>query len=223
MSRINLTSSDGFDLGAYQSLPDGTPKAGIVVIQEIFGVNPHIRAVADRYAVDGYGVVAPQIFDRTERDVELGYSTDEDWARGMKLAFEDYDLEAGTRDIQAAIDAASQFGKVGLVGYCFGGKLAWIAACECSGLSAAASYYGGGIAKEAHRTARCPVIAHFGELDEGVPLDEVRVFEAAQLDVAINIYPSAGHGFNCDHRDGYHAPSAEAALVNTLAFFDQHL
>jgi carboxymethylenebutenolidase len=163
------------------------------------------------------------LIDRIERDVELGYDTQDQWSLGMKLAFEQYDLDTGLLDLQAAVDRAGGFGKVGLVGYCFGGRLACISACELDGLSAVSSFDGGGIAGEARRTARRPVQCHFGELDEGVTLAEVREFAAAQPTVDIPVYPGAGHGFNCDQRDGYHEASAEAALANTLDWFGKYL
>ena len=144
MKQRQLTSSDGFTLGAYEALPEGKPKAGVVVIQEIFGVNSHIREVIDAYAAEGYAAIAPQIFDRVERDVELGYEDQAEFDKGLKLAFEDLKMEETLKDLQAAVDAASAHGKVGVVGYCFGGLLTWLSACELSGVSAASAYYGGG-------------------------------------------------------------------------------
>ena len=144
-----ITADDGFTLGAYQAQPEAAPKGAVVVIQEIFGVNSHIREVVDGYAAAGYFAIAPQIFDRVERGIELGYE-EADMGTGVEIAFQKLDHAAALKDVQAAIDVASVHGKVGVVGYCFGGLLTWLAACELSGVSAAASYYGGGVAGEAN-------------------------------------------------------------------------
>ena len=219
--QIQIRSQDGFGLGAYEASPSGTPKGAVVVIQEIFGVNGHIRQVTDGYAEAGYYAIAPQIFDRVERDVELGYE-EADMGRGIELAFQKLDRDLVLQDIQAAIEAASVHGKVGVVGYCFGGLLTWLSACDLSGVSAASSYYGGGVAGEVNRSARCPVIMHFGELDAHIPISDVEKVQAAQPDVDVFIY-KADHGFNCDHRASYDAESADLARSRTLEFFSQHL
>lgn len=216
-----ITADDGFTLGAYQAQPAGTPKGAVVVIQEIFGVNSHIREVVDGYAADGYFAIAPQIFDRVERNIELGYE-EADMGAGIEIAFQKLDHAAALSDVQAAIDAASVNGKVGVVGYCFGGLLTWLAACELNGVAAASSYYGGGVAGEAARTPKCPVIMHFGELDAHIPLSDVDKVKAAQPDVPIYVY-AADHGFNCDHRASYDADSAALAKERTLAFFAEQL
>jgi carboxymethylenebutenolidase len=220
-NRIQLRSQDGFALGAYRAEPDGTPRGAVVVIQEIFGVNDHIREVADGYARDGYVAIAPQIFDRVERDVELGYQ-EADLGRGVEIAFQKLDHKLALQDLQAAVDAAAAHGKVGVVGYCFGGLLTWRAACELSGIDAAVAYYGGGIVREADRQPRCPVVMHFGEKDAHIPMKDVDTIKAAQRDVRIFVYP-ADHGFNCDHRASYDAESADLARQRTLEFFAEHL
>lgn len=207
-------------MGAYCAGPSEGARGGIVLIQEIFGVNAHIRSVADAYAAEGYYVIAPKLFDRVERDVELGYVHQQDWDRGMELAFTRFDRSRGLSDIQSAVTAAGRHGRVGVVGYCFGGLLAWLSACELRGIAAAASYYGGGIGGEKHRTAFCPVIMHIGDNDRGVPMREVDDFRNAQPAVGMQIYAGAGHGFNCDQRDGYHANAAREARRRTLSFFD---
>ncbi len=222
MGQRQLTAGDGFTLGAYEALPQGVPKAGVVVIQEIFGVNMHIREVADGYAAAGYAAIAPQIFDRVERDVELGYTDQAEFDKGLKFAFEEMQMENTLKDLQAAVDAASDHGKVGVVGYCFGGLLTWLSACELSGVAAASSYYGGGVAGEASRAARCPVIMHFGEKDAHIPMSDVEKVRQAQPDIPIYVY-DADHGFNCDHRESHDAPSAATAKERTLAFFGEHL
>jgi carboxymethylenebutenolidase len=220
-AKAQITSSDGFTLGAYQAEPTGGPKGAVVVIQEIFGVNSHIRDVVDGYAADGYFAVAPQIFDRVDRDIELGYE-EADMGAGIEIAFQKLDQALALQDIQAAIEVASVHGKVGVVGYCFGGLLTWLSACELQGVSAASAYYGGGLAGEAGRTAECPVIMHFGELDAHIPMSDVEKVKDAQPDVQVYVY-GADHGFNCDQRASYHAESAATAKERTLAFFSEQL
>ena len=220
-----LRSADGHEFSAYEARPKGTPKAGVVVIQEIFGVNAHIRSVADGYADAGYAVVAPAIFDRVERGVELGYD-DAGMGAGMKLAFQQLKIEDALQDLQTAVDHAaglSDGGKVGVVGYCFGGLLTWLSACELTGVICASSYYGGGVSGARDKQAKCPVMMHFGELDAHIPLSDVDAVREAQPDVDIFVYQGADHGFNCDARSSYHAESAAIARRRTLEFFAQHL
>lgn len=219
--KVQLRSVDGFAVGAYRADPSGTPKGAVVVIQEIFGVNDHIRDVADGYARDGYVAIAPQIFDRIERDIELGYEQ-ADMARGIELAFQRLDHSLALQDVKAAIDAAAAHGKVGVVGYCFGGLLTWRAACELDGIAAAVPYYGGGIARETDRQPRCPVMMHFGEKDAHIPMTDVDSIKSAHPNVRVFVYP-ADHGFNCDHRASFDRESAELARQRTLEFFAEHL
>lgn len=219
--RAQITADDGFTFGTYQAQPDGPAKGAVVVIQEIFGVNSHIREVVDGYAAEGYFAVAPQIFDRVERDIELGYE-EADMGAGIEIAFQKLDHAAALGDVQATINAAGAHGKVGVVGYCFGGLLTWLSACELNGVSAASSYYGGGVPDQAERTPKCPVIMHFGELDAHIPLADVDKLKAAQPDVPIYVY-AADHGFNCNHRASYHAESAALAKSRTLEFFAANL
>lgn len=218
---IRIEARDGFTLGAYQAQPQGAAKGAVVVIQEIFGVNEHIREVVDGYAADGFYAIAPQIFDRVEPDLELGYG-EADLGRGVEVAFRKLDHAAALADVQAAIDAASAHGKVGVVGYCFGGLLSWRAACRADGVAAAVVYYGGGVAGEAEAQPRCPVMMHFGEKDAHIPLSDVAGIEAAQPDARIFIYP-ADHGFNCAHRASHDADAAALAKQRTLDFFGEHL
>ena len=222
---IDLTAADGFSFSAYVAQPDGKPKAGIVVLQEIFGVNSHIRSVVDSYAAEGYLAVAPATFHRVKPGVDLGY-TAEDMGAGMalKAAVEALPAPGVMPDIEAAIKHAAQAGKVGIVGYCWGGLLTWRAACMLSGLSAAVPYYGGGVtaAEEIGRRPRVPVLAHFGENDHWIPVDTVEAFKKAQPEVEAHIY-AADHGFNCDQRGSYDAPSAKLARERTLAFFAKTL
>ena len=218
---VQVRSVDGFALGAYQAVPEGPAKGAVVVIQEIFGVNVHIREVVDGYADAGYFAIAPQIFDRVERDIELGYE-EADMGKGIELAFQKLDRSLTLQDIQATIELASVNGKVGIVGYCFGGLLTWLSACDLEGLSAASAYYGGGVAAEMDRSARCPVMMHFGELDTHIPLTDVETVKARQPDVDVFVYP-ADHGFNCNHRASFDADAAALARSRTLDFFAQHL
>lgn len=222
MGQRQLTAADGHTFDAYEALPSGTPKGGVVVIQEIFGVNKHIREVVDGYAADGYAAIAPAIFDRVEANVELGYTEQADFDKGLKLAFQDLRMEQTLQDLQAAIDAMAAHGGVGVVGYCFGGLLTWLSACELNNVAAASAYYGGGIAGEVGRSAKCPVMMHFGEKDAHIPMSEVETVRKGQPDVQVFVY-DADHGFNCDHRASYDATSAATAKERTLAFFDKHL
>jgi carboxymethylenebutenolidase len=216
-----LRAADGFNLGAYEAKPSGKAKGGVVVIQEIFGVNSHIREVCDGYAKDGYVAIAPQIFDRIERNIELGYGPD-DMTQGIGLARGKLKMDQTLQDLQAGIDAASKFGKVATVGYCFGGLLAWLSACELSGLACSASYYGGGVAGEANRKPKCPVIMHFGEKDAHISMSDVEKVKKAQPGVQVYTY-DADHGFNCDHRASYDAKAAALAKERTLAFFAKYV
>lgn len=222
---IDLQAADGFTFPAYVAQPAGHPRGAVVVLQEIFGVNEHIRAVADGYAAAGYLAVAPSTFHRVKPGVELGYAPD-DMSAGMalKATVEALPEPGVLQDIQAAIDHAAQAGKVGVVGYCWGGLLTWRTACLLRGVSAAVPYYGGGITAPAEiaRTPKCPVLAHFGEKDHWIPLDGVAAFQTAHPEVEMHIYP-ANHGFNCDHRGAYDAAAATLARERTLAFFAQHL
>jgi carboxymethylenebutenolidase len=222
---IELRSSDGFTLPAYVAEPAGTPKGGIVVLQEIFGVNAHIRSVADGYAAEGYLAIAPATFHRVKAGVELGYG-EQDVKEGaqLKAAVEGLPAPGVMPDIQAAVAHAAQAGKVGVVGYCWGGLLTWRSACLLDGIAAAAPYYGGGMTKpeEIARKPKCPVMAHFGEQDHVIPLDTVDAFKRAHPEVEVHVY-RAGHGFNCDQRGSYDAQAAQLARQRTLAFFAKHV
>lgn len=227
MPFITLTAADGRTFPAYEARPTGVPRGAVVIVQEIFGVNSHIRSVADSYAQAGYLAVAPAAFDRVQPGVELGYAeTDMAAGQALKAAMEALPVPGVQVDIQATIDHAARHsgGKVGIVGFCWGGLLAWRAASLLSGLSAAVPYYGGGMTTEAERVRqpRCPVMAHFAGQDKWIPLDSVQAFAQVQPDVTVHLY-DAHHGFNCDQRGAWHAPSARLARERTLAFFAQHL
>ena len=224
---VDLTSADGFVLPAWVARPEGAPRGAVVVLQEIFGVNSHIRAVADRLAARGYLAVAPATFARVRAGVELGYEA-QDMQDGMalKAAVEALPAPGVMPDIQAAIDyAAAQSGcKVGVVGFCWGGLLTWRSACTLDGLSAAVCYYGGGMTtpEESARKPRVPVLAHFGERDHWIPVDEVKAFAKTHPEVEVHIY-AADHGFHCDQRGSYDQAAAQLANERTLAFFAKHL
>jgi carboxymethylenebutenolidase len=218
---IRLRATDGFELSAYVAKPAGKPRGGLVVIQEIFGVNGHIRRVADGYAADGYLAIAPALFDRIEPGIEIGY-TPPDIERGRDLKGRS-STENALKDIEAARQQVAKAGKVGVVGYCWGGFLAWVSATRLPGISAAVSYYGGGIGSVAEEKPRCPVLMHFGEKDHAIPLTDVDKVRAAHASgVEIHVYPS-GHGFNCDERGSYDAESARIARERSLRFLGEHL
>ncbi len=226
-STVQLTAADGFNFPAYLAEPAGQPKGAIVVLQEIFGVNSHIRSVADGYAAQGYLAVAPATFHRVQQGVELGY-TGPDMQAGMalKAAVEALPAPGVLQDIQAAIDHAAKAGggKVGIVGYCWGGLLTWRAACALKGIAAAVPYYGGGmtVGAEVDRKPLVPVLAHFGEKDAHILVDSVHAFAKAHPEVEVHVY-AADHGFNCDQRGSFDAPAAKLALERTLAFFGKHV
>ena len=226
-SFIQLSAADGTQIPAYAAQPETPAKAAVVVIQEIFGFNTHIREVADAYAKEGYLAIAPAMFHRAQANVELGY-TDADMGAGMalKTAVESMPAPGAMQDIQAAIDHGHKAcgGKVGIVGYCWGGLLTWRAACMLQGLSAAAPYYGGGVttAAETARQARVPVMAHFAEEDKWIPMDSVEAFKAAHPQVQVFTY-AAHHGFNCNHRGAWQAEAAALAKQRTLDFFKTNL
>jgi len=219
---IRLTAADGFELGAYRARPDGAVKGGVVVVQEIFGVNVHIRSVCDRYAEAGYLAVAPAIYDRIERDVQVGYEPD-DIARGRNIRAK-ADMANVIADVTAAAEAAAEGGKVGIVGYCWGGLIVYLAACRLGHkLACASGYYGGGIVSYLDETPAMPLMLHFGSLDVSIPLAEVERIDETHRDVAVHIYVGADHGFNCDRRSQYNAEAAAQALERTLGLFAEHL
>jgi carboxymethylenebutenolidase len=218
---IKLTASDNFQLGGYRADPATAPKGAIVVIQEIFGVNHHIRAVCDRLASEGYVAIAPAIFDRIEPNFQSGYSPEE-----LPTAFRfvaNPDIPAMLRDTQAAIDDAKKIGPVGIIGFCLGGTIAFAAATQLSGLSAAVGYYGGMIAAFADQKPKVPTQLHFGEKDDHIPLSDVETIKAKRPEVEVHVYPNAQHGFHCDERASYDKTSADIAWPRSLAFFAKHL
>ena len=217
---IELKPEGADPIRAWRADPAGKPRGGIVVIQEIFGVNSHIRAVTDRFAAEGYLAVAPAIFEHVEKGFDVGYDSDSR-AKGMAIAGK-MDRDQAQRDIAAAIEIAKEGGKVGIVGFCLGGTLAWVAAATQPGLSAAVCYYGGGILGLKDLKPRVPTLMHFGEKDQHIPVAGVKEFAASRPDILVHIYP-ADHGFNCDQRESYDAPSAKLAWTRTIEFLRQHL
>ena len=218
---IKLTAADDFQLGGYRADPATAPRAAVVVIQEIFGVNHHIRAVCDRLAGEGYVAIAPAIFDRLERNFQSGYSPDEVTVARKFVANPDW--TAMLRDIQAAIDAVKDVGPVGIIGFCLGGSIAYAAATKLSGLSAAIGYYGGAIVRFTDDKPKAPTQLHFGEKDAGIPLSDVETIRAKRPDVEIYIYPGAQHGFHCDERASYDKASADIAWPRSMNFLAKHL
>jgi len=215
-----LTAADGHGLSAYVTGPQDA-KRGLVVVQEIFGVNRHMRRVCDDFAKAGYAVVCPALFDRVERGVELGYGPD-DIARGRDLRGK-VDPGKTVLDILAAAAALPKGAKRGIVGYCWGGTVAWHGATRSPAFDAAVGWYGGGIAAAKDETPRCPVQLHFGELDRSIPLTDVEAVRAAQPGVEIFVYKGAGHGFGCEERSDYKPDDAALAQERTLAFFARRL
>jgi len=195
---LTLSAEDGHQLAAYRATPAGTPRGGLVVVQEIFGVNSHIKKVTDGWAADGYVSLAPALFDRVERGVDMGY-TAEDIQQGRELRGK-ISTDDSVRDVRAAVRELARAGlRVGVVGY-----------------------YGGGIAETAEESPRCPVMLHFGETDTGIPKEHYETVRRIHPEVPVHVYP-AGHGFSCDARGSYHEPSAKLARERSLAFFRQHV
>jgi carboxymethylenebutenolidase len=217
---VTLKAADGHELSAYVARPDGEPRAALVVVQEIFGVNGHIRSVADGYAKDGFLAVAPALFDRIERGVELGYEG-ADMQKALTFVPK-LDAEKSLADVAAAAAyAAGATGKkVGVIGYCYGGTIAWLAATRL-GLPAV-GYYGGQIARFAAEKLCAPVLLHFGKRDAHIPAEEVEKIHAAHPEVEIYWY-DAGHGFNCDARGSYNKEEAKVARERSLSFLKKQL
>jgi carboxymethylenebutenolidase len=218
-TKITLTAADGFRLSAYRADPVGPVRGGVVVIQEIFGVNHHIRSVCDRLADAGYRAVAPQVFDRIEPDFESGYTQPEvtsaravagrvDWAKMML-------------DASSAVDLLKREGPVAIIGFCMGGTVAFMAATRLGGLAAAICYYGGRIVSHAGDKPRCPVQMHFGEDDAHISMSDVETIRQKRPECEIHVYPGAGHGFHCDERQSYDLRSAKIAWQRSLALLSR--
>jgi carboxymethylenebutenolidase len=214
---VELTAADGHRLSAYLAQPAGKPCGGIVVIQEIFGVTRHIRAVTDQYAAAGFLAVAPALFDRVERNVDVPYT---DMARGFGYV-QALNTDQVMLDVQVAIDRVRSAGKVGVVGFCWGGTITYLAAARTK-IDAAVAYYGGGINRHTSEEPRVPVMFHFGEKDKHIPASAVAEIQAAYPQGIYHLYP-ADHGFNCTDRASFDPPSATLALARSLEFLHRHV
>jgi carboxymethylenebutenolidase len=214
-----LMARDGHEFRAWLAAPPGKARGAVVVVQEIFGVNSHVRAVTDDFAAQGYVAIAPSFFDRVRRGIELGYSPPE-MQEGMGYA-KQLKPEQTKADLAAAIAVVRHAGRVGVVGYCWGGTVAYIAACDLP-IACAVAYYGGGIVNELQKQPKCPVMYHFGELDTHIPMSDIDKIKAAHPQGEFYLYP-AGHGFNCDQRGSFDATCASLARERSLAFLAKHV
>jgi carboxymethylenebutenolidase len=213
-----LMARDGHEFQAYLAAPPGRPHGAVVVLQEIFGVNAHIRAVTDSFAAEGYTAIAPALFDRIRRGIQLGYGeSDRDEGRGYMQQLKPEDT---MKDVAAAMAVVRHSGRVGTVGYCWGGALSYRAACELP-IACAVVYYGN--PRDTSKAPKCPVMYHFGSADKSIPLDQVERLKAAHPQGIFYVYDGAGHGFNCDQRPSYDAAAAALARQRTLEFLARRL
>jgi carboxymethylenebutenolidase len=222
-SNLQLSASDGHQFGAYLAGPSKSATGAVVIIQEIFGVNRHIRSIVDYYASQGFTAMAPGLFDRVQPGLQLNYNS-ADASRGMQIATQ-IGFEKSLLDISATINHAAKGDpptKVGIVGFCFGGTLAWLTATRLNP-SAAVAYYGGQIAKFANEKPHCSAMLHFGALDKHIPSTEIEKIQQANPEVSVFVYEGAGHGFNCDQRPDYNGKAANQARERTGAFLRTHL
>lgn len=222
-----LKAEDGHELNAYVACPPHAPLGALVIVQEIFGVNAHIRSVADGYAREGYLAVVPALFDRVEPGVELQY-VGEDQKRAFELMHK-LNPETALKDVAAAFHLATESGKgVGVIGFCFGGLMAWLSATRGATVkmqpACCVGYYAGGIGKVAQEEPTCPVMLNFGAEDTHIGKDQIEAVEKAHPEVEVYVYPGAGHAFNRDvDPNAYHAPSASQARDRVLAFLRTHI
>lgn len=226
MTRGTMTKmkmSDGAEIGVYHVEPKntgsgGARRGGLVVVQEIFGVNAHIRDVCEDYANEGYEVLSPALYDREAPGFETGYSP-EDIQKAIKIARGEHPFELSIKDALTCIDALAAKGKVFITGYCYGGTVVWAAACRSDHLAAASGYYGGQIAQMNNLEPKCPTILHFGETDHGIPMSDVDKIRATHPGVQVYVYEGVGHGFNCNKRPDYNEAAAKLAKQRTLELF----
>ena len=218
---FELTVGDGHKLSAYRADPDGTPKGAVVVVQDSFGINSDIRKITDEFAAKGYLAVAPSLFDAVKTDVALGHD-EAGLTEGLEL-MQQVGTERAISDIQKAVDAVKSVGKVTIVGYGWGGYLAYVAANRVSGVACTIGYYGGGIIEDYREKRKVPTLLHFGEDDPLTPSEQVIQFRSRRPDVSAFSYPGATHGFNCDARNGYHDEAAKTALDRTLSWIFQYV
>jgi carboxymethylenebutenolidase len=218
---IELTAGDGHKFSAYRADPDGTPKGAVVVVQDYFGITPQIRKVTDEFAAKGYLAIAPALFDSVKADVALGYD-ESGLAEGTDL-MQQVGTDRAIGDIQGAVDAVKSAGKVTIVGYGWGGYLAYVSANRVSGAACAVGYYGDGIVDDHRGKRKVPTLLHFGEADPLIPFEKISQFRSHRPDVSAFSYPGAAHAFNCDDRDSYHDDAAKAALERTLVWISQYV
>jgi carboxymethylenebutenolidase len=214
---IRLQAKDGHELDAYLAEPNGERRGGIVVVQEIFGVTDHIKRAADRYARQGYRAIAPAMFDRIKRGITLPYTEIEQGRAYMQQLKWPNTLA----DVEAAVKAVRDSGSVAVVGYCWGGTVAHVAASELD-LDAAISYYGGGVARMLDKRPKCPIVYHFGDKDGAIPMADIAKIISAYPNAEVHIYKGAGHGFNCDERASYSAEDARVAFDRSIEFLEKH-
>ena len=215
-----IMARDGHEFQAWLAAPPGRPRGALVVIQEIFGVNSHIRAVADGFAAEGYTVIAPSLFDRIRRGIQLGYSPAEvQEGAGYRSQLT---AETAMKDVAAAVAVVRNSGRVGTVGYCWGGTLSYLAACQLP-VSAAVVYYGR-VTAYLDQKPRCPLMYHYGAQDKSIPAEDVdKARAAAKAPESVFVYDGAGHGFNCDQRESYDPQAAALARGRTLDFFARYV
>ena len=213
---IRLKAADGHELDAYLAEPKGKPRGGVVVVQEIFGVTDHIKRIADKFAAEGYRAIAPAMFDRIKRGITLAYTEIEQGRAYMQQLKWPNTLA----DVEAAADAVRDAGAAAVVGYCWGGTVAHVAASELD-LDAAVSYYGGGVARMLDKEPQCPIVYHFGDQDHAIPPADVQKIMSAYPSAEVHVYKGAGHGFNCDERASYSAGDAHVAFDRSLDFLEE--
>jgi carboxymethylenebutenolidase len=218
---IELTAGDGHKFSAYRADPDGTPKGAVVVVQDFFGIDSQIKKLADQFAASGYVTIAPSLFDCVKPDVALGYD-EGGLAEGVELT-QQVGTDRAIGDIQGAVDAVKSAGKVTVIGYGWGGYLAYLAANRVSGVACTVGYYGDGIVGDYREKRKVPTLLHFGENDLSIPFEEVGQFRSHRPDVSAFSYPGAAHAFNCDDRDSYHDEAAKSALERTLLWISQYV
>ena len=214
---IRLKAKDGHELDAYVAEPQGEAKGGVVIVQEVFGVTNHIKRVADQYAAQGYKAVAPALFDRIQRDLTLEYSQVQ---KGLEY-MQQLQWPNTLADVDAAANEARSAGSAAVIGYCWGGTVAHVAASELD-LDAAVSYYGGGVAKMLDKKPRCPILYHFGDHDSSIPLPDIEKIKQANPTSPLFIYAGAQHGFNCDERASYSPKDAKVAFERSIKFLNEH-
>ena len=214
---IRLKAKDGHELDAYVAEPQGEAKGGVVIVQEVFGVTNHIKRVADQYAAQGYKAVAPALFDRIQRDLTLEYSQVQ---KGLEY-MQQLQWPNTLADVEAAANEARSAGSAAVVGYCWGGTVAHVAASELD-LDAAVSYYGGGVSKMLDKKPRCPILYHFGDHDSSIPLPDIEKIKQANPTSPLFIYAGAQHGFNCDERASYSPKDAKVAFERSIKFLSEH-